>query len=94
MDQKTKKVIIWAVVVILVFAAGFGSGYLFGKSRRAGGFPGSGGNFQGINGSVNRNAGNVQKQVPNQTQNQDQSSNQTPETQAPSTEQGLPTQAQ
>jgi len=84
MDQKTKKVIISAVVIIVVFAVGFGSGYLFGKSRRAGEFPGAGGNFQGINGSVDKNTNNRQNKTPNQTQNQ-------PETQTPATTDQIPT---
>jgi len=77
MDNKAKKIIISSVVIIIVFAAGFGSGYLFGKSSRPSGFPG-GGDFQGIDGSVDRNTGTRQKQTPNQTQNQAPATNQAP----------------
>lgn len=38
MDNKTKKIIMWLLVVVVVFAAGFGSGYLFGKSSGPGRF--------------------------------------------------------
>ncbi len=53
MDNKTKKIITWLLVVIVVFAAGFGSGYLFGKSSGPGRFSEIPDGFGGV-----RNSGN------------------------------------
>jgi flagellar basal body-associated protein FliL len=92
MEHKNKKIIIWLVVVIIVFAAGFGSGYLFGKSSGPGrfsempdGFGGGRNSGNNINsGSNSETENNVNSELDSETRNmRQQPGTQTPEGQMP-----------
>ncbi len=84
MDNKTKKIITWLLVVIVVFAAGFGSGYLFGKSsgvRNSGNNVNSGSNSETEN-DVNSGSDSLNRNIRQQPGTQ-APEGQTPEGQMP-----------
>lgn len=71
-----KKIIIQAVIIIVVFAVGFGAGYLFGKSQRFDRFGGASNIPNGFQNS--RNSGNKSDERINNIR--PQTGNQAPET--------------